>query len=376
MAMIRDDFGFREEHGLLKKTARRLLGERWPMEGMRRWVSGEADGADEVWRQVVAAGWPGLVIGEEAGGAGLDWLSMALVMEELGRALAPVPLLESVLAAVAIERSGEGVMRRRWVPEIASGAVIGTVGLGEGGSWEPGDVAATARRDAGGWWLDGTKVHVGFGGKAGVMVAPFRTDTGEIALFVVELAAAGVTVEAEIGVDPTRPGSRVRMEGVRVADEARLPGDGAAVWKGVFVIGWAMLAAEAVGAAEAMLMRTRDYAVERVQFGRPIGSFQAVKHPIVNVMIAVEQARSLAIAAAAALDAAGPASAEMEARMAKAAATEALAFAADRGVQLHGGFGFTWDCDAHFFLKRGIWVAATLGDVGHHRRHLAGLLLG
>jgi alkylation response protein AidB-like acyl-CoA dehydrogenase len=167
----------------------------------------------------------------------------------------------------------------------------------------------------------------------------------------------------------------VIFEGARVGAKSRLPGDGVAALAATFRLGWTALAAEAVGAAEATLILTRDYAVDRAQFGRQIGSFQAVKHPIVNVMIAVESARTLAYGAAAAIDHAAGAS-EIPARMAKAAAGDAFHFAANRAVQLHGGYGFTLDCDVHHFFKRALWVRATLGDAIHHRRHLANELLG
>jgi alkylation response protein AidB-like acyl-CoA dehydrogenase len=129
------------------------------------------------------------------------------------------------------------------------------------------------------------------------------------------------------------------------------------------------------GAADAALCLTRDYAVQRVQFGRPIGAFQAVKHPLVDILIGVESARTLALGAAAALDH-QPERAELPARMAKAAAGDAFSLAVRKAVQLHGGYGFTWDCDAHFYFKRALWSRATLGDAGQHRRRLADALLG
>jgi alkylation response protein AidB-like acyl-CoA dehydrogenase len=189
-----------------------------------------------------------------------------------------------------------------------------------------------------------------------------------------------VTVAPEIGVDTTRPGARVTFAEARVPAEARLvdvgadDGDGAAALAAIHMRSYALLAAEMLGGAEAVLGRTRDYANERIQFDRPIGAFQAVKHPLVNVMMGVERVRTLVAAAAAALDA-DPAHAEAPARMAKAAATDLYTFAVGRGVQLHGGFGFTWDCDIHYYFKRALHSAATLGDAKHHRQRLANLLL-
>jgi alkylation response protein AidB-like acyl-CoA dehydrogenase len=211
-------------------------------------------------------------------------------------------------------------------------------------------------------------------GSSALLVAPFTVDGG-VALFAIPLPTDGVSIEPEVSVDGTRRTARVVFDGARVASSARLDGEGAAALATLHMRGYVMLAAEMIGAAEAMLSRTREYAIERKQFNRQIGSVQAVKHPIVDVMIAIERARSLVVGAAAALDQA-PDRAENTARMAKAAATDALRFAVDRGVQLHGGYGFTWDCDAHFFFKRYLWSAATLGDATHHRKHLASALIG
>jgi alkylation response protein AidB-like acyl-CoA dehydrogenase len=165
----------------------------------------------------------------------------------------------------------------------------------------------------------------------------------------------------------------VSFDGVRVGREARLAGDGAAAWRATLVRGFAALAAESVGGAESVLLTTRDYAIARKQFDRQIGFFQGVKFPIVDLMCGVELARSLAVGAAAALDHA-PAGAETLARMAKAQASDVFATAVRKGVQLHGGYGFTWDCDVHFYFRRALWNRAMLGDAIHQRRALAELL--
>ena len=369
---IADDFGVTADHDLLRKTARRFLQEKCPLTEVRRLVDDPRGFDPALYREMADLGWVGLGVDDAHGGAGMDSLALALLLEETGRCLLPAPLSSSILAATALTRAGTDAAHRL-LPALADGSRIGTVALTEpGGSWNPADVATSARRDGDDWRLDGDKTHVAWAADADVIIAAAR-DGADLGLFAVDRAADGVTVAPEIGVDSTRRGARVTFAG---APATRLDaGDGAAAWADILLRGAALLAAEMVGAAQAILERTRDYAIERVQFGRPIGSFQAVKHPIVDVMIATEKARSLAYGAAAALDTA-PESAEQLARAAKAAAEEALSYAADRGVQLHGGFGFTWDCDAHFYMKRALWSAATLGDARHHRRRLAEVLLG
>jgi alkylation response protein AidB-like acyl-CoA dehydrogenase len=369
------DFGFGEEHDLLRQQARRLLGERCSMQEVRRLSSDPVGHDPALWKDMAGLGWTGLVLPEAHGGAGLGALHLALLLDEMGRRLLPSPFLVTVLAGLALETAGSSEQRARWCPAIASGDTIATFAFSEpNGSWEPGDVAATAEPVSGGFALSGVKAHVLAAPNAGLVVAPFQTPDG-VALFAVELPAAGVSITPEIGVDPTRRSGRIAFAGVRVGPHARLPGDAGAALGRVWSWGWTALAAEMVGAADAALVLTRDYAVQRIQFGRPIGAFQAVKHPLVDVLVGVESARTLALAAAAALDH-DPARAQIPARMAKAAAGDVLTFATRKAVQLHGGYGFTWDCDAHFFFKRALWARGTLGDALHHRRHLADALLG
>jgi len=190
---------------------------------------------------------------------------------------------------------------------------------------------------------------------------------------VVELPADGFLVEPEVSVDSTRRMARMSLDAVRVRREARLPLDGLEALRAFEIAGAALLSAQMVGAADAVLELTRAYAIERTQFGRAIGSFQAVKHPIVDVMIGVEQARSLALGACVLL---GTGGAEVAARMAKAMASELFAFAVKKGVQLHGGFGFTWDCDVQLYFKRMLLDRATFGDAVAQRRILGRRLFG
>jgi len=383
------DFGFGEDHALLRDSARRFLAERCPMSEVRRRVDDPVGHDPGLWKAMAELGWVGLVLPERFGGAGLGALHLALLMEEMGRRVLPSPFFGVLLAGLALERAGDAEQQSRWLPALAAGERVATLAFAEpDGSWQAGTGAATAEPAAGGGFvLRGTKAFVPAAPSAELVVTPFRVGggsgagagVGETALFAVELPAAGVRVEAETNVDPTRRTGRVVFDGARVEAAARLRGDDAlAALRATFAWGQVALAAEMVGAGEALLGTTRDYAVERVQFDRPIGSFQAVKHPLVDMMVGVENARTLVLAGAAALDAPDTdlGQAEIAAAMAKAAAGDALDYAARKAIQLHGGYGFTWDCDAHFYFKRSLWARATLGDALHHRRLLADALLG
>jgi alkylation response protein AidB-like acyl-CoA dehydrogenase len=372
---VPSDFGFTEEHALLRGEARRFLSERIPIAELRRQVDAGVRLDRDLWKEIARLGWVGLVLPERFGGAGLGWLHLAILMEEMGRRLVPGPYLGSLLAGIALERAGDDAQRERWLPAIAAGETIATLALVEpGGAFEADAVTATADPVEGGFVLRGRKTHVVGGADAGLVVAAFREPSGRVSLFAVDLPAPGIAVEEEVSIDPSRPTARVAFDGVRVGAGARLAADGAVALAETLVRGCAALAAEQVGGAESVLQLTRQYAIDRKQFDRPIGFFQAVKHPIVDMMCGIELARSLACGAAAALDAGTP-SGEVHARMAKSLAGDVYAQAVRKGVQLHGGYGFTWDCDVHFYFRRALWSRPMLGDAIHHRKRLAGVLL-
>jgi alkylation response protein AidB-like acyl-CoA dehydrogenase len=370
---IEADFGFCEEHELGRRAARRFLEERCPLSEVRRLATDEHGFDRALWADIAELGWIGLTSPESMGGQGLDHLHLALLLDQMGRCLLPSPYFACLLAQAALYASGDTEQQARYGAAIASGSLIATVSLSE-----PDDSSTTfstrAERQGDGFVLRGVKNHVLFGASAGLCLVPAREADG-ISLFAVELPAPHVSVEPEVCVDTTRRTARITLDGVHVAGNARLGGDGAAILTAVEVQGFAALAAEMVGGAEAVLQKTRDYAAERIQFGRPIGSFQGVKYPIVDMMVGVELARSLALGAAVALDR-DQERAPTSARMAKAFASDVYASAVRKGIQLHGGFGFTIDCDVHFYFKRALFSRAFLGDATHHRRLLADTLLG
>lgn len=326
---------YAEEHALLRAEARRWLDERFSISRVRS-LADSASGEDPSdWKELASLGWLGLVVPEKFGGAELGATGLAVLMEETGRRLVPSPLLPSTLAALALHLDGSDAQRERFLPEIASGAI-----------------RAVYARSASVWGAE----------QANLLVVPVRNGV-EIA----ETRSGGLVIEPEIVLDRTRRSARVTRSGVAL--EAGAASDRFTAWACL------ALAAEMAGGADALLALTSAYAATREQFGKPIGSFQAVKHPLVNVLIGVENLRSLVYAASTALDA-GSEDAETLARMAKAHACEVYVFAASRAVQLHGGFGFTLDCDAHLYLKRAQASRPAFGDAMEQRRWLANRLLG
>lgn len=369
------NLGFTEEHALARAEARRFLEARSPLGEARRLATDDLGFDRSLFTEMAKLGWVGLTTSVEIGGLGLDDLHLALLMEEMGRVLLPSPYFASLLALFVIERAGSAAQRASLAPPIIRGDRIAALALAEPeGSFGPDEIATTAEPSQGGFVIRGTKTHMLFGSVADTCVVPCRDPGGALQLFVVDLPVKGVRIEAERPLDTTRRMARVTFDGLRVASSARLEGDARGALSAAHLFGALALAAEMTGGIERTLAITRDYAATRIQFGRPIGAFQAVKHPIVDMMIACESARSLVVGAAVARTY-DPPRAEALVRGAKAHAGDAFLFAAKKGVQLHGGFGFTWDCDVHFYFKRALWSRVTLGDGAFHRRHIARMML-
>jgi alkylation response protein AidB-like acyl-CoA dehydrogenase len=267
---------------------------------------------------------------------------------------------------MVIEHGGSEAQRSRWLPQLARGEIIATLAhIEPSGAWRPHDTSVIRTNGR----LSGAKSFVWAAPTAHLLLVPFRDATTDapIRIGLVDASASGVEITPEIGLDRTRRSGHVVLRDVVLTDDAILPLLADAIFAHLMPRACAALAAEMAGGADALLTMTAAYAATRVQFGRAIGSFQAVKHPLVNVLVGVEHLRSLVYAAASALDV-GDAEAELLARMAKACASDLYGFAASRAVQLHGGFGFTIDCDAHFYMKRALASRPAFGDAMQHRR--------
>jgi alkylation response protein AidB-like acyl-CoA dehydrogenase len=312
----------------------------------------------------------GLLVPEKYGGAGCGAREVHVVMEELGRSLSPVPYLGSaVLTVRAVLASGDAKACARLLPGLAEGRTVGALAWAERGSWNPAAVRADAARGPGGTWrLTGAKEFVLHGAQADVLLVAARTAAG-ICLFQVPVDGAGVRREAAVTMDQTRPQARIVLEGA----EGRLlgaEGDGGRVLGHVLDLACTALAAEQTGAAERCLELTVAYAKQRIQFGRPIGSFQALKHRLADAYVLVEAARSAALCAAFAA-AAGSSELTRCAAVAKSACSEAFSTVAGETIQLHGGIGITWEHDAHRYFKRAHGSAQLFGPPAWHRGRLA-----
>ena len=365
------NFAFSDEQEELRRSVRRFMEDRSPVAEVRRLMETE-DGFDrDVWSQMAnQLGLQSLVIPEAYGGAGFSFVEMAVVLEETGAALFGAPLLSTVaLAATALMSSDDEPAKADLLPGIASGDTIATVALTEeSGRWDLDSVATRATRSGDGWVLDGQKMFVLDGASADLIVVAARSDAG-LGLFVVDGGASGLTRTPLATMDQTRKQARLDF----AAAPARLVGEdgggGAALAK-MLDLAAVALAAEQVGGAQRCLDMSVQYAKERIQFGRPIGSFQAIKHKCADMLMQVESAKSAAYYAA---WAAAEDSDELPvvASLAKSYCSEAYFSAAADNIQIHGGIGFTWEHDAHLYFKRAKSSELLFGDPAYHRELLA-----
>ncbi len=357
----------------LRESVRRFLADRAPMSRVRELMETQ-DGTDrKVWEQAGAQlGLQGIAIPESCGGAGFSFAEQAIVLEELGAALYGGPYLASaVLAATALLSCPDEVARRALLPPIASGQTVATLAFTEDdGSWEPAAVrlAASPGAGAGGWVLDGHKSFVLDGHTADLILVVAATGPG-LSLFAVQAGAAGLDRRVLPTLDQTRKLARLVFRSV----PARLigaEGDAAAVLARTLDVAAIALAAEQLGGAQRAMDMAVAYAKTRHQFGRPIGSFQAIKHRCADLLLEVESLRS-AVGYAAAAVAEGSAEVPVLASLVQAYASDVYFHVAAENIQIHGGIGFTWEHDAHLYFKRATSSGLFLGDASYHRERLA-----
>jgi len=364
-----------DEEREFRDVLRRFLASAAPAAEVRRLVGSEAGFDEGVWKQMrEELGLPGLAVPEAQGGQGFGLVELGLALAELGRVLACAPFFgTAVLAGRAAAHAAQGAARDELLAAVAGGEVLALAWVEPGQSWDPADLAMQARRSGSDWLLDGCKSFVVDGHTAHrILVAarePGTRGQDGIGLFAVEADAPGLARRRLDSLDRTRALARLELSGVR----ARRIGEPDAVGPGLARAldeATVLLSAEMMGGLERVLETASEHARTRIQFGRPIGSFQAVKHKCADVLIALEAGRSAVREALEAADARDPELATL-ASTAKAWAGEAFVRGAEENVQIHGGVGFTWECDAHLFLRRALSSRELLGDTAHHHERIA-----
>jgi acyl-CoA dehydrogenase len=365
------DFDFSPEQKEIQHQARRMLAERCDLRAVRRVLDEGRSWDAALWQQVAELGWLGAAIPEAYGGLGLGGDTLAVIAEELGRALAPLPVSSSIyLAAPCVLHAGSEAQRAEWLPELASGVRIATLAAAEGlvGVDELARQAARVRNGR----LTGTKLPVPDGLLAHWAVVTAHDEAGAAGLYRVDLAGPGVTRAALGSLDPTRPVARIVFDAAPAqrlgGEEDALP-DATSVLRRVLDEAAVWIAFEQVGAADAALAMSVDYARLRHAFGRPIGSFQGIKHKLADMYVRNQLARANACCGAWALTA-DPAELPLAAASARVSASEAAEFAAKETIQTHGGIGATWEADPHLFYRRARVLQGVIGGPAVWRERL------
>jgi alkylation response protein AidB-like acyl-CoA dehydrogenase len=372
------DFGFSQEQEMLRATAREFFENECPSTFVRARMEEDAGVTADFWKKLAEQGWLGLVYPEEFGGTGLGFVDLTVLMEEMGRAVMPGPFLSTLLAGLAILEAGSVEQKKEWLAKLSDGAAKASLAWTEPSArWDAAGVTTGARNTGGTWTLTGTKLFVPDAHLADVLVVAARTSEGKrpedgVSLFLVEAGAKGLTTKLLPTMDQTRKLCEVKLDGT--------PG----VLLGAKDAGWAplervvqratvALCAEMCGGAQKVLDMTTEYAKIRIAFGKPIGSYQGVKHRAADMLVDVENAKSLTYYAAWAVDENVP-EAALACSMAKAYASDAYRKVAGAGIQLHGGIGFTWEHDLHLYFKRAKSSEFTFGDATYHRERVAQLI--
>jgi len=358
---------FTSEQEELRSSVRSFLNKECPIELVRAVVETAAP-PEDLWASMVALDWPALAVPEDNGGLGLSFVETAVVAEELGRVIAPGPLLPTVTQfAPMVREVGTPEQRQRFLSLVASGAVTGTVALADHPrGWALDAVTMTAVRAEGGWALDGTKLGILGDAGMGEVAVVARAGDG-VGAFVVPAGEAGLATLRSL--DASRPLSTATLDRVLVPDDRALgePGSAASTLGVSRAVQEATvaLALETVGTCDVLFQMVLTYVKDRMQFGVPIGSFQAVKHKMSNMFLAIERARSLCYFAVAAIDEDTPARATAVS-MAKAASDDCQRMVCRDSIQSFGGIGYTWEHDGHLFVKRAETTGALFGGSAEH----------
>ena len=359
------NFDFSDEQKQLRNEARKFLAEHCSPKAVRTVLDGNEPYDRKLWKGLAGMGFLGVAIPEEFGGAGAGHLELCVIAEEMGRALAPVPFSSTVyLAAEAILLAGDDTQKQKWLPLIAAGTAIGTLALFEGkGNPSP----QAIKLSASGGTLNGIKKPVPDGAIADFAVVAARTGSSgretDISLFLVDMKAEGVEAKSLTNVDPSRGQAELTFRNCR-AEPLGAAGEGWSIITQVLDRAAVLMAFEQVGGADRALEMGRDYALDRIAFGRPIGSFQAVKHMLADMYVSATLARSNCYYGAWALSTNAPELPEAAAA-ARISATSAFQHCAKNNIQVHGGMGFTWEFDCHMYYRRANATALGLGSLSY-----------
>ena len=362
------NFGFTEEQNLLRDQVERFMQDTCPITRVRE-ISDAGGFAEDLWKQIGELGWLGLLIPEAYGGLGLKWIDQVVVLEAAATGLCPLPITSHALASTAILACASDEQKSRWLPAMASGEAVYSLGLYDDPNWiDPAAVTATAKVDGDGYILGGKKPFVNDAGSASHLLLAVQGPNG---LALTAVTKDEVRITAQPTMDTTKPMASVDLEGVRIGAD-RLLTMTAGQLDFLTDCGALAVTAEMVGAGSAMLNLTSEYAKQRIQFGKPIGQYQGVKHRLADMYVDLESYRSLCYFAGWCADD-DPKELARAVSLAKGYASDAFNQIGIDGVGLHGAIGFTAEYDAQLFLKRSKWARPMFGDSDFHLDRVASL---
>jgi alkylation response protein AidB-like acyl-CoA dehydrogenase len=370
-------FGLTETQQVLKNSAREFFSAECPIAEVRRLMETPTAYDAALWQKMAHQGWTGIVFDEGYSGLGLGLVEMAVALEEMGRALLPGPYLSTVLLAGAvIDAAGNSTQKRKYLSRISMGEAHATLALLEdSASWDPDAVRLEAHPTPAGFALNGRKMFVPDAAAADFLVCAARRGP-DLGLFIVPRDARGLTLSSLPAIDQTRKLYQASFADVPVAEEDFLAiGDSArAALERALAVATVALAAEMVGGMQRVMEIAVEYAKARKQFGKPIGQFQAVQHLCADMLLLTESSRSAAYYAAWALQEHAP-EADAAVSIAKAYASDAYREVGNRGIQVQGGMGFTWENNVHLYYKRAKASELMFGDAAYHRERIAQLVI-
>lgn len=373
------NFGFTEDQEALRDATRKFLDNECPTTFVRKMMADDTAHATELWKKIAQLGWLGILVPEDFGGSGGSFLDLVVILEETGKSLLPGPFFATaLLGTTAILAGGSAAQKSTILPKVAEGKQVLTLALAEkSGRYDAAGVTLAAKAKGSDFVLSGEKLFVPDAHVADHIIVAARTGRGSnledgVTLFLIDAKSPGVSISQLKTVDMTRRQCHVALQDVAVAGSQVVGevGKGWPVLRRVLDQAMAGLCAEMVGTGQKALDLAVNYAKERVQFGKPIGSFQAVKHKCVDMMVQVENARSLTYYAAWTVDENVP-EAHQAVPMAKAYCSDMCKTVTSEAIQVHGGIGFTWEHDMHLFYRRGLASEAAFGSAPVHREVVA-----
>ena len=366
------DFGLTETQELIRRSAREFLKDQSDSQTIRSIASGNYDALENLWKKTIELGWPGLVIPEEFGGAGFSFGDLAVLLEELGATLTPVPIVESAITSWIIERYGSESLKSEILPQISAGDILLTPSIVErNGSWDTSSTTVAATKSGSNVVITGEKRFVAFAQQATHSLTTIRMDDGEPALIAIPIWKAEGVHQTPVDHASGVPVSSITFNEV-VVPEANIVATGEKAVKAIQELvsaGSVARAAQLAGLGRAVLDATVSYTTNREQFGQPVGAFQAVQHHLAEMAIAAKQVNHLAHSAAWSFSREGYS--YERAAQAKIAASEKISTLCWTAHQCHGAIGFTWEHDLHLYTRRALAWKTDYGDAGFHKSNLA-----